>query len=92
VLSACEAAKGGGTGSVEGMGLAQAFVALGARHVIASPREAADASARAFFEAYYPQLRAAQGDDAPVSAWRAAALQLRAQGERDWAAFRVLVP
>jgi CHAT domain-containing protein len=92
VLSACEAARGADSGPVVGLGLVQAFIAAGARSVIAAPRPTNDQASREFFELYYRALSEPGAQDLPVRAWRRASLQLFARGRPDWAAYRFFVP
>jgi hypothetical protein len=84
VLSSCESAR-----ASAGSAVGAAFLAAGARVVIAPARGVADALSRRFAEAFYRAL--ADGRD-PVRAAHLAQAQLRSAGEPDWAAFRVLVP
>ena len=88
VLSACEA---GATASTEGraqgsmVGLAQAFVASGARAVIAPTRSIRDSDARTFMSTFYAALTSPDVDSAPA-AFRAAATVNGSHG------FRYMVP
>lgn len=95
VLSACESGRAE-PGAVEGWGLAQAFVARGARVVVGTSRPVTDrASARMASELYPPGGAAppAAADPGSVAeAVRRAQLALRAAGDADWSAFRVWVP
>lgn len=88
VLTGCEAARS--AGEAEGLGLAQAFVAAGAREVLAPVRRVPDTLARKLAAALYSE----QAAGAPlVRVARSALLAVRREDPAsDWAAFRVLVP
>lgn len=87
VLTACESARTTSTASVEGLGLAHAFVVAGADTVLAATRPVADADAEVFVRALY-----ASPSRAPAEAMRAAASTLRRERPTsDWASFRLLV-
>jgi len=87
VLSACHTISG------DDFGLGQAFLAAGARAVVASARPVDDDLARKLMLALYASLRAApEALDIP-EALRAAQLSVaRESPGSDWAAFRVLTP
>lgn len=87
VLSACH------TISADDLGLAQAFVAAGARAVVASTRPVDDDLARKLMLALYASLRAEPAEVDIPEALRAAQLSVaRESPGSDWAAFRVLTP
>jgi tetratricopeptide (TPR) repeat protein len=84
MLSACEGAR-----ASSGNAIGTALVAAGSRVVIAPTRLVADQLSLRFSQAFYTAL-ASELD--PVRAAHRAQEELRAKGEADWAAFRVLVP
>jgi hypothetical protein len=90
VLSACRAGAGGGLGPEGGstsmMGLAQAFLAAGAKAVVAPIRDVADTEARNFVVSFYRALGAGVGE--PTQAFRRAAL---AAVGKDSQSFRLVV-
>ena len=90
VLSGCETARSAADVSPEGVGLAQAFLVVGARGVIASVREVQDALALRFSTLLYRELESGSADLAGPfhRAQRALARELP---HSDWAAFRLLV-
>lgn len=89
VLAGCEAAKS--TGDAEGLGLAQAFLAAGASHVLAPIRKVPDKSARVIATALWSSSSQQHPDFAARA--RDAIVALRKEDPAsDWAAFRVLVP
>jgi CHAT domain-containing protein len=102
VLSACDAA--GTTAHHPSLiGLAQAFVAAGARAVVAPVRAVSDTAAQAFFGAFYASLASAKDDPDREfgAAFRSAVLdvsRLRDSGESErkdvtgTESFRLLVP
>jgi CHAT domain-containing protein len=90
VLSACQTARSESDGLVQSLGLVQAFVAVGAEVVIASPRPTVDSKSSAFFEVYYRVLR--ERPSQPLQAWREAALRRRALADPNWSVFRALIP
>ena len=71
-----------------GGGVAQAFVIAGAQVVVAATRDVNDAATTALARDLY--AKGASGD--LVEALRAAQVAASARGERDWRAFRALVP
>jgi hypothetical protein len=83
VLSGCATGVAARIGRTFRIGLADAFLASGARAVVATTRDVVDGTARAFVERFY----AAGGATVPVRALRTAALQ--ASGD-DWASFFVV--
>ncbi|HEY8924430.1 MAG TPA: CHAT domain-containing protein [Polyangia bacterium] len=103
VLSACEAA-GTAPRSPSLMGLAQAFIAAGARAVVAPVRRVSDTAALWFFRRFYAAVASGQGDfDAAFRrAFRATILGGMASGNEEtagsrddsvgWQSFRLLVP
>jgi CHAT domain-containing protein len=91
VLSACGGGRIEGLGASAGFGVAHAFVALGARQVVAATRAVHDQTARDFFDLFYGALRARTAPSVEA-AWRMAALSLRARGRDDWSVFRVFSP
>ena len=84
VLSACEGARGSARNAI-----GTALVSAGSGVVVAPTRLVADTLSLRFSQAFY---RALAGDRDPVHAAQLAQAELRAAGEREWAAFRVLVP
>lgn len=92
VLSGCETARASQESPVEGMGLAQAFLAAGAQGGVAAWRVVDDTHAMELMRALY--RHGGPGSSAGLSeALRQAQLELRARRpEADWAAFRSLVP
>jgi CHAT domain-containing protein len=89
-LFACESARTEARG--EGIGLAQAFVTVGARAVIASTRPVADDLAADLATEMYGNVASSPTTDAPTLLRRAQiAVRERASG-RDWGAFRAVVP
>ncbi|MBN1205933.1 MAG: CHAT domain-containing protein [Myxococcaceae bacterium] len=92
VLSGCETARASQESPVEGMGLAQAFLAAGARGGVAAWRVVDDAHAMELMRALYRHGGAGAAPELP-EALRQAQLELRARRpDADWAAFRSLVP
>ncbi len=96
VLAGCETARGDEL-AAEGLGLGQAFVAAGARQVIASARPVDDALTAALAADLHRALAAGEGADELhdlIAGLRQAQLALRARAASgdDWRAFRVLVP
>jgi tetratricopeptide (TPR) repeat protein len=94
VLSGCETARASDASRPEGLGLAQAFLAAGARFVVAPVREVDDALSLGVAEALYGPLARPDGD--PAEALRLAQIKLAsACAEKvsnvcqDWSAFRV---
>jgi tetratricopeptide (TPR) repeat protein len=89
VLSGCDTGRSNRERSIEGMGLAHAFLASGSQSVVAATRPVSDALAQQLVHAMY-RFGAAT---APVEALRNAQLLLSKQRpEVDWAAFRIVVP
>ncbi|MGF1468645.1 MAG: CHAT domain-containing protein [Sandaracinaceae bacterium] len=84
VLSGCE--TGDLAEGTDTLGLASAFVAAGARTVVAADGDLDDAGARRFVAAFYD----AGGLEEPAAAYRRVALAQRAAGIDDYASFRVL--
>lgn len=92
VLSGCETARASQESPVETVGLAQSFLAAGARGAVAAWRVVDDAQAMELMRAFYRHGGADAAPDLP-EALRQAQLELRAhRPEADWAAFRSLVP
>lgn len=88
-LSACEGAS---REDPHGIGIAQAFIAAGARAVIASTRKVTDVTARRLFQAFYRE-RAASPELTVAKTLQRAQQRLRIeQPTADWASFRVLTP
>ncbi len=81
VLTSCEAGRGAGRGG-EAFGLAHAFLAVGARVVVAPNREVTDEEAAQFSRAFY------EADGDPKQRYRAAVARLGAAAS----AFRVFIP
>lgn len=89
VLAGCETGRAATAGGIEGLGLAQAFLAAGARHVVAAGRPVPDALTERLMRSFYEALPAERGDVA--AGLRRAQLALRQQDpSADWAAFRAL--
>lgn len=86
VLSGCETGRPRDRGPAE-LGLAEAFVILGAKLVIGAAEEVPDASARRFTRLLYRH----GAPRTPSRAWRAQR-ELRAEGLEDWAMFRTFIP
>jgi hypothetical protein len=91
VLSGCETGKEGERAGAPGLGLADAFIAAGARAVIASTRVVRDEDSERLLRGLAPALLA-HPDDA-AEALRVAQLALHHDApDADWSAFRVFVP
>jgi tetratricopeptide (TPR) repeat protein len=92
VLAACEAARAMTSSGAEGLGLAQAFLAAGAKTVVAPGRVIPDRDAGRLFAAFYQEyLGAAQFD--PAEALSRVQRNLHgASPALDWSALRVLQP
>jgi CHAT domain-containing protein len=88
VLSGCETAVSAPDSVTATVGLAQAFLARGAEHVIGTSRPVRDSHAATVMRVFYRHWTAGQ----PVAdALRAAQLALRdADPQADWSAFRVM--
>lgn len=92
VLSGCETVRAAQDSPVEGLGLAQAFLAAGARGAVAAWREVDDTHAMELMRALYRHGGPRTSTELP-DALRRAQLELRAsRPDADWAAFRALVP
>jgi len=92
VLSGCDTARGASRAPAESItSLAFAFVAAGARGVVASPRPVGDRATAELMAAFY---RRWQRGRSPAAALQQAELELRQRGEpgTDWASFRLLEP
>ncbi len=88
VLSACDGGRSSAEASVEGLGLAQAFLLAGSRAVIASTRPADDLTVPELFAELYRQW-----DQDPAMALQRAQLAWRQRNpQADWAAFRLFEP
>lgn len=85
VLSGCETGAPAALGEHESVGLPDAFLAAGARAVLATERTVGDAEARAFVERFH----AAGGATQPGEAWRRAVEGGLAAGETGAEAFRL---
>jgi tetratricopeptide (TPR) repeat protein len=85
VLSGCETGAPAALGAHESVGLPDAFLAAGARAVLATERPVGDAEARAFVERFH----AAGGATTPAEAWRIAVEGGLAAGETGGEAFRL---
>lgn len=85
VVAACESGRTSPDHPGDALGVAQAFVVAGARHVVAATRTVPDAATAAFSRRYHTAV--AQGA-APPAAFRAA-LQPH---DGDWTAFRLHTP
>jgi CHAT domain-containing protein len=88
VLSACQTTRGRILGGEGEQGLARAFVAAGARSVLASLWSVEDAATASLMESFYAGLASGLP---PAQALRRAKLEVRGRsathGARDWAAF-----
>jgi hypothetical protein len=105
VLAGCDTGRSGGVGAAEGLGMAQAFVAAGARIAIAPVRPVRDDAAAVLVPLLYrsfasdePDLaralrdaQIAMRDSALADDARAPAIDGRAP-KADWAAFRAVTP
>ena len=89
VLSGCDTGRGAAGHQGAGISLAQAFLAAGARVVVATSRPVSDRLARALGQALYKGV-GRQGWDLAQALSRAAA-QLQAAGHQRWPAYRVYV-
>jgi hypothetical protein len=91
VLSGCQTGRDRvDAETAPGIGFADAFLAVGARAVVASTRTVDDATTRALMEAFARALQEAPSDVA--NALRRAQITLRRSNPRaDWSAFRVFV-
>ena len=89
VLSGCETAKGASS-SAPALGIAQSFVAAGAREVVAATRPVDDALAAQVMTRVMTALDAST--DLGTALARAQADLAREMPGTDWATFRVLVP
>ncbi|MHC4836590.1 MAG: CHAT domain-containing protein [Planctomycetota bacterium] len=86
VLSGCETGRSTTLAGEESVGLPEAFLAAGARTVVATDRVVGDAEARAFVEAFYD----AGGLATPGPAWQTAVRTLRDSGSTAWTAFHLV--
>lgn len=92
VLSGCETVRAAQESPVEGLGLAQAFLAAGSHGAVAAWREVDDAHAMELMRSLYRQGGPGSATALP-EALRRAQLELRARRpDADWAAFRALTP
>ena len=88
VLMGCETGRAARDAGVEGLGIAQAFVAAGADEVVAATRPVDDGEAAAIAAALYEGI-AADGDVDLAAALRQAQNTVRrAHGGTGWASFR----
>ena len=85
VLNGCETGQTVELGKSFGLGLADAFLLVGAQAVLATDRPVKDEDARAFVEAFY----AHGGAERPAAAFRTAALAAEARGLRVWRDYRL---
>jgi tetratricopeptide (TPR) repeat protein len=92
VLFGCETAKGDAGGARGGLGLAQAFVAAGARSVVATPRTVADEMAADLAGELYRRLIVDPRADVPRALQGAELALAERRPDADWSAFRVLTP
>ena len=88
VLLACHAADAP-PGTVETLGLAQAFLGAGSRVVVAASGPVSDEAAAQFSGAFHEEF--ARGMDA-ARALEYASHRMRASGSDEWVRFRVFVP
>jgi CHAT domain-containing protein len=91
-LSACEGARADVPSLASAFGLAQAFVAAGARAVVAPTRPIADDDARALVSAFYEALASDPARDAPAALRRAVLSSMADGADLDAWNFRVLEP
>jgi CHAT domain-containing protein len=91
VLSGCETGREGEHGGPGGLGLSDAFIASGARAVVASNRRVRDDDGERMMRALGPAL-AAHPADAAQALREAQTTILREAPTVDWSAYRVLVP
>ncbi len=89
VLAGCETGRSATAGGVEGLGLAQSFLAAGARHVVAAGRPVPDALTERLMRAFYEALPG-EGDDVAAGLRRAQLALRQSDPDADWAAFRAL--
>jgi tetratricopeptide (TPR) repeat protein len=85
VLSGCETARAA-EGTVETLGLAQAFLLAGSQEVVAATRPVRDDTSRRFSIAWHRAYLQAHD---PAAAWRAG---VEAISEADWSTFRRIHP
>jgi tetratricopeptide (TPR) repeat protein len=91
-LFGCETGREAASGALDATGLATAFLAAGARGVVATARVVEDRLARDVATEYYARLLAGGPPDCPAALREALlAVQVRSPGA-DWAAFRALTP
>ena len=90
VLSACDGGRSSAEASVEGLGLAHAFLLAGSRAVVASTRPADDRTTPGLFAELYRQWD--QEPDLAVALQRAQLAWRRHGSGADWSAFRVFEP
>ena len=86
VLSGCET---GLLSAAEGIGLAHAFLAAGARSVVAAVRPLPDRSGAQLMASFYGSLNDGASTE---EALRRAQLELREAGEASWSALRLYLP
>ena len=86
VLNGCETGRLAALSRHEAVGLPAAFLAVGARSVLAADRKVDDESARRFIRRFY----AGGGATNPGEAYRAAALAERREGNDTWRAFHLV--
>ena len=85
VLNGCETGRGGSLSRREVVGLAEGFLVLGARWVLASAKRIRDDRALAFVRAFYRAGGAAR----PAEAFRQVALDQIKTGETEWTMYRL---
>lgn len=85
VLSGCDTAAQT-EAPADGVGLAEAFLAAGARAVVASIRPVKDDQTRIFIQSFYRH----GGDKQPAAAYRAAAREMLANKQDGWRGFKVV--
>lgn len=91
VLSGCETGRDGEHAGPRGLSLSDAFIASGARAVVASSRRVRDEDGERMMRALVPAL-AAHPADAAAALREAQTTILRDAPAVDWSAYRVLVP
>ena len=85
VLNGCDTGLEGELSRRQRIGLADAFLVAGSRHVLASDRKVSDAGALAFVSLFYEN----DGLTDPVEAYRCAALEAERRGLSEWTAYRL---
>jgi len=92
VLSGCDTARTGSRTDTVGLGLAQAFIAMGARAVVAASRPVRDDVAAQLSRRITLHLATDPALDVSEALQAAQRDLWKARPDQDWAAFRALVP